>query len=152
MKWREKRENSRTAEPQISTMLRDKAVASWTGILLGFSVRHLVPLFWRVRDTPYKHRTHWILSWCMHLKNAFATFFSVIVLLGKYPVRTGIYPRVFEQDAANGLLPNEKISQTNTAKLHTSDLRVKKSFLRYSKAIHFHGTNILEAFLYFFSS
>ena len=43
----------------------------------------------------------------MHLKNAFATFFSVIVLLGKYPVRTGIYPRVFEQDAANGLLPNE---------------------------------------------
>lgn len=27
--------------------------------------------------------------------------------LGKYPVRTGIYPRVFEQDASHGLLPNE---------------------------------------------
>ena len=27
--------------------------------------------------------------------------------LGKYPVRTGIYPRVFEQDATHGLLPTE---------------------------------------------
>lgn len=26
---------------------------------------------------------------------------------GKYPVRTGIYPRVFEQDATHGLLPTE---------------------------------------------
>ena len=26
---------------------------------------------------------------------------------GKYPVRTGIYPRVFEQDASHGLSPNE---------------------------------------------
>ena len=29
------------------------------------------------------------------------------LLPGKYPVRTGIYPRVFEQDAAHGLSPKE---------------------------------------------
>jgi hypothetical protein len=29
------------------------------------------------------------------------------LLTGKYPIRTGIYPRVFEPDAAYGLLPNE---------------------------------------------
>lgn len=29
------------------------------------------------------------------------------LLTGKYPVRTGIYPRVFEPDATHGLLPNE---------------------------------------------
>jgi arylsulfatase A-like enzyme len=29
------------------------------------------------------------------------------LLTGKYPVRTGVYPRVFEPDAQHGLLPNE---------------------------------------------
>ena len=29
------------------------------------------------------------------------------LLTGRYPVRTGIYPRVFEPDAVHGLLPNE---------------------------------------------
>lgn len=29
------------------------------------------------------------------------------LLTGRYPVRTGVYPRVFEPDAAFGLLPNE---------------------------------------------
>ena len=29
------------------------------------------------------------------------------LLTGRYPIRTGIYPRVFEPDAVHGLLPNE---------------------------------------------
>lgn len=29
------------------------------------------------------------------------------LLTGRYPVRTGIYPRVFEPDSAHGMLPNE---------------------------------------------